>query len=83
MKIVAISGSLRKDSYNTMLVRALAELAPAGMEIEVVSIGDLPLYNSDLEAAYPASAQALKDTVNAADGLVIVTRNTTARFLAC
>ncbi len=73
MKIVAFSGSLRKDSYNTMLVRTLAELAPAGMEIEVVSIGDLPLYNSDFDAAYPAAAQTLKNTVNAADGLFIAT----------
>ncbi len=73
MKIVALSGSLRKDSYNTMLLRACAELAPAGMEIEVVHIGDLPLYNSDLEAAYPSAAQALKDMVNAADGLIIAT----------
>ena len=73
MKIVALSGSLRKDSYNTMLVRALAELAPAGVEIEAASIGDLPLYNQDDEAAYPAAAQALKDKVAAADGLIIAT----------
>ncbi len=73
MKIVALSGSLRKDSYNTMLLRSCAELAPANMEIELVGIGDLPLYNSDLEAAYPAAAQALKDAVNAADGLIIAT----------
>lgn len=73
MKIVALSGSLRKDSYNTLLLRAFAELAPAGMEIEIASVGDLPLYNSDLEAAYPAAARALKDTVNAAAGVIIAT----------
>lgn len=73
MNIVALSGSLRKDSHNTQLVRALQGLAPSGVEIEVVSIADLPLYNNDSEAAYPASAQALKDKIKAADGLFIAT----------
>jgi chromate reductase len=73
MNIIAISGSLRKGSYNTMLVKAFANLAPADMKIEIAEIGNLPLYNSDDEAAYPAVAQALKDKVNAADGVIIAT----------
>lgn len=56
-----------------MLLRALQSLAPTNMEIEIVNIGDLPLYDSDLEAAYPPAAQALKDTVAAANGLIIAT----------
>lgn len=73
MKIVAFSGSLRKDSFNTQLIHALMELAPSGMEIEQVSIGTLPLYSSDLEAAFPAEAQALKSAIEAADGVIFAT----------
>ena len=73
MHIIAISGSLRKGSYNTMLVKALAKLAPAGMQIEIAEIGNFPLYNSDDEAAYPTVVQALKDKIALADGIIIAT----------
>ena len=73
MNIVAMSGSLRKGSYNTMLVKALAELAPTGMQVEILEIGNLPLYNSDDEASFPAAAQPLKDKVEKADGVIIAT----------
>ena len=73
MNIVAISGSLRKDSFNTKLLHAFAELAPEGTTVEVVSLADLPLYNSELDAAFPPAAQALKDAVNAADAVILAT----------
>ena len=73
MNIIAISGSLRKDSFNTALVRALAELAPAGMTITVADISALPLFNQESEAAFPAAAQALKDAIETADGVIIAT----------
>jgi chromate reductase len=73
MNIVAISGSLRKDSYNTQLVHALQALAPEGVTVEVAGIKDVPLYNGDDEADYPAAAQALKDKIEAADALFIAT----------
>ena len=73
MNIVAISGSLRKDSFNTALLRALQALAPTGMEINIADIGGLPLYNQDAEASFPASAQTLKDLIAAADGIIIAT----------
>ena len=73
MNIVAISGSLRKDSFNTTLLRSLSELAPAGMNITVADIGALPMYDQDAEAAFPAEAQSLKDAIEAADGLIIAT----------
>lgn len=73
MNIIAISGSLRKGSYNTMLVKALAKLAPEGMHIELVEIGNLQLYNQDNEAAFPAAAQELKDKIEKADGVIIAT----------
>jgi chromate reductase len=73
MNIVAISGSLRKDSFNTKLLHAMQALAPEGTSIEVADIGNLPLYNSDLEAEYPADAKVLKDAVNAADAVILAT----------
>ncbi len=73
MNIVAISGSLRKDSHNTMLIRALKELAPSGMEIVELEIGKVPLYNTDDEVVFPAEAQALKSAIEASDGVIFST----------
>lgn len=73
MKILAISGSLRKDSFNTALLRTVQALAPTGMQIEIAEISSLPLYNQDDEAAFPKDAQALKDKIAAADGIIIAT----------
>lgn len=74
-RIVALSGSLRKDSFNTALARALAERAPGGCEVEVVTPADIPLYDGDLESdqGVPAAVESLKDRVAAADGLILVT----------
>lgn len=73
--VVGISGSLRKGSFNTALLRAAIELAPAELSIEVSSIRGIPLYDGDLEAesGVPAAAAALKDRIAAADGLLLVT----------
>jgi chromate reductase len=73
MNLLAISGSLRKDSFNTALVRALQKRAPEGVTISVADLGALPLYNQDLEAAFPAEAQALKDAITGADGIIVAT----------
>lgn len=74
-RIVGISGSLRRASYNAGLLRAARAAAPEGVEIEVGSIADFPLYNGDVEAAegLPAAVAALKDAIAAADGLLLVT----------
>ena len=72
--IVGISGSLRRGSFNTALLHAAVELAPAGTTIEIASIAEVPLYNGDVElAGVPAPVQALKDKVASADGLLIAT----------
>jgi len=73
--IIGVSGSLRRASFNTSLLRAAVELAPAGTTIEIGSIRDIPLYDADVEAAsgVPAPVQALKDKIAAADGLLIAT----------
>jgi chromate reductase len=73
MNIIAISGSLRKDSFNTALLRNLQSLAPEGMTITVADISAIPLYNQDDEATFPAPSQAFKDAIAGADGVIIAT----------
>ena len=73
--IVAISGSLRRDSYNTALLRAAAALAPEGVTIEVTTLHGIPLYDGDLEESegIPETVAKLKDRVAETDGLMIST----------
>ena len=77
MRILAVSGSLRKESFNTRLLRALPPLAPEGMEIEVYQrLGDLPPFNQDLEAdpaLLPEPVDHWRTALKAADGLLLVT----------
>ena len=61
MRILAVSGSLRRDSYNTQLLRAAVELAPEGVELELCDgLGALPLYDEDLDVE-PAPAGRVQD----------------------
>ena len=73
--IVGLAGSLRRGSYNLMLLRAAADVMPDGVSLDIASINDIPLYNADIEAeqGIPAAVQQLKDQIAAADGLLIVT----------
>ena len=75
LKLVTLVGSLRKGSYNAAIARALPGLAPPGVMIEALpSIGDIPLYDADLQAqGVPAAVTALADAIRAAHGLIIVT----------
>ena len=74
MNIIALSGSLRKDSYNSALLRTAKALAPQGMNIEIVDIHEIPLYNGDFEQAhYPEAVRALREKIRTADGLIIAT----------
>ncbi|HEY1992314.1 MAG TPA: NADPH-dependent FMN reductase [Gammaproteobacteria bacterium] len=74
MKVLAMVGSLRKGSYNKLLLQAAIELKPKDMEIEVAEIGDTPLYNEDLrEKGYPAPVQRLREQIKAADAILFVT----------
>ncbi|HUX80757.1 MAG TPA: NADPH-dependent FMN reductase [Candidatus Paceibacterota bacterium] len=73
MNIVAISGSLRKGSSNTALLRAFQAMAPEGMHITIADISTLPLYSEDAEASFPPAAQSLKDAIATADGVIIAT----------
>jgi chromate reductase len=75
LKVLAISGSLRRGSLNTAALRAAQELAPPGMAIEIFNgLGDLPLYNDDLrQGGYPQPVEALRSAIRAADALLIST----------
>ena len=72
--VVAISGSLRKASTNTMALRAAQLLAPAGMEIEMADLSQIPLYNEDLRSqGEPEAVLQLKRQIQAADAVLIAT----------
>jgi chromate reductase, NAD(P)H dehydrogenase (quinone) len=73
--ILAIAGSVRARSYNQMLLRAAAALAPQGTTVESGSIKDIPLYSGDDEEAsgVPTAVAQLKDQIARADGLLLVT----------
>jgi len=73
-KVLGISGSLRRGSYNTALLRAATGLMPQEATLEVASIRGVPLYDGDVEAqGIPASVSQLKEAVVAADGVLLVT----------
>jgi chromate reductase len=74
MRILAVSGSLRADSHNTSLLRAAIEAAPEGVEIELwEGVGDLPIYDQDLEHDPPESVLRLREDWAAADAILFAT----------
>ncbi len=74
MRILAVSGSLRESSYNTSLLRAAAEAAPDAVEVELwEGLGELPLYDEDLEADPPESVRRLREDWAAADAILFST----------
>lgn len=71
---VAISGSLRKGSFNTMTLKAMQKLAPANITIEHLSITDVPFYNADLYTEkFPTVVEQLVDAIIAADAIIFAT----------
>ncbi|HEU5121856.1 MAG TPA: NADPH-dependent FMN reductase [Candidatus Saccharimonadales bacterium] len=71
-KIAVLVGSLQQKSFNKMLAKNLEKVKPADIEFQYVDL-NLPLYNQDLEANYPAEVQKQKDIVTRADGVLVVT----------
>ncbi len=71
--VSALVGSLRKESCNLRLARAIAALGKDRFDVRVLEIGDLPLYNQDIENPLPASVARLKAEIQGADALLFVT----------
>ena len=74
MRILGLSGSLRKASFNSALLRAAAQSMPPGAELDIGTIAGIPLYDGDLEAAegLPGPVAELKEQIVRADGLLLV-----------
>jgi chromate reductase len=74
MRILGISGSLRRDSHNTRLLRAAGDALPTGAElIEWDGLAGLPIFDEDLEADRPESVEAFFAAVERADAILIAT----------
>jgi chromate reductase len=71
--VAVLVGSLRKDSLNRKVALALAAMAPAGLELELVEIGQLPLYDQDLDGQPPAPWVAFRERIRRADAVLFVT----------
>jgi chromate reductase len=71
-KVAVLVGSLRKDSINRRLARAIEKLAPARFSFEHIGLGEVPLYNQDFDGNMPEPAQRLKRDIEAADALLFV-----------
>src|SRR5215210_3194158 len=73
MNVLAITGSLRKGSFNTALLRSLQGLGPEGMTIDIADLHGIPLYDGDVEAASgkPESVMALEARARSAQGVII------------
>ena len=70
--VAVLIGSLRRDSLNRKMARALEGLAPSSLRLTEVPIGGLPLYNQDLEPATPAPWVEFRDRIRAADAVLFV-----------
>ncbi len=74
MKVLAISGSLRRDSHNTALLRAAAELVPPPVELEIFDgLKAVEPYDEDDKGTGPLGARRLRDSIEAADAVLIAT----------
>lgn len=74
IRVLGISGSLRKGSYNTATLHAAQELAPPDLQLEIGDISQFPLYNADTQAqGFPDAVQRVGEQIRAADGLLLVT----------
>jgi chromate reductase, NAD(P)H dehydrogenase (quinone) len=75
LNVVSMCGSLRKGSYNRMVMNALQGYAPDGMRIaEAPSYAEFPLYNADMQnsTGFPAPVQTLAEAIRAADGVIFI-----------
>jgi chromate reductase len=73
MNVGVIVGSLRRDSFNRKIALALMHLAPTSLDMELIEIGDLPLFNQDLEATPPKEWVAFRKKMMNIDAFLLVT----------
>lgn len=74
VRVLGVSGSLRRGSFNTAALRAAQELAPDGMTIDTFDLAPIPLYNEDVrQQGFPPPVEELRRRIKQADGLLIVT----------
>ena len=74
LRVLGLAGSLRRGSYNRALLRAARDLAPEGVEVELLDLAGIPFYDGDVEAGGdPEPVARLKGRIAAADALLIVT----------
>src|SRR3954469_9399289 len=74
LKVLGISGSLRKASYNSAALRTCADLMPEGTQLTIAAIGDLPMYNQDIfDAGIPEPVRRFDAALRAADAVLIAT----------
>lgn len=73
VRVALIVGSLREGSYSRAVAMALKDLAAPGLELVPIEIGDLPLYNPDLEAAVPAPWARFRQAVEETTAVLFVT----------
>lgn len=73
INIFGFAGSLRKDSYNKMLLKAAQELSPENVKIDIFDLEGIALFNQDLENGPNDKLKIFKSKIKAADGLLIVT----------
>ena len=73
MKVVAIVGSLRKDSYNRKIAEFIKDNFKEKLEVEVVRLNDLPMFNEDIEKDPPQAVKDLNGKIKSADGVLFVT----------
>jgi chromate reductase len=74
LNVLGFAGSLRRASYNRGLLRAACEVAPPGMTIDVAELGEIPLFDQDVEArGDPAAVAEFKSRIRTADALLIAT----------
>lgn len=72
-KIAVIVGSLRKESFNLKTAKTLIEIAPESLSFEILEIGDLPMFNEDLEGTPPDEWVRFREQIKASDGLLFLT----------
>jgi chromate reductase len=72
-KIAVIVGSLRKESWNRKIALSLMKLAPESLALEMIEIGQLSLYNQDLDANPPKEWTTFREKIKSCDGLLFVT----------